>query len=103
MDILTVLTVLAVTIVVVTYFSSTLKRVAGLADSTIDTGIVVSETVLDLATDTVGTYKHEVKLSNAEKRSELLAKYENIGTIVGVDALDALHTKATTSETSKEG
>jgi len=79
-----------ITLVAIVYFSSTLKRIASLGDTTVDTGIVVAETALDLMDDTIGTYKHEVKLSNAEKRSELMDKYSNIGQIVSVNELDSL-------------
>jgi len=98
MDLLTVLTILAVTVVAVTYFSTTLKRIATLGDSAVDTGIVVTETILDLTTDTVGTYKHEVKLSNAEKRSELLEKYKQLNSIISVNELDALLADKTNKE-----
>ncbi len=95
MELLSILTVLAIVIVVVVYFSSTLTRIANLADGTIDTGISTIEVVNELTVDTVGTYKHEVKLSNAEKRADLMKKYSSLDKIYSVDDLDSLHAQAT--------
>lgn len=72
----------------VVYLGNSLTKVGNLTEKTVDTAITVTDTVNDLTVDTIGTYKHEVLLSNAEKRSQLLKQYDKIGEIVTINELD---------------
>lgn len=77
-------------IVAVLYFGSTIKRTVVLVDKAVDGTINIADTAIELGIDTTHTYKHEVLLSNNEKRRELMNKYQAIDTIVSIQDLDEM-------------
>lgn len=90
------LIIIAVAVVaVIVYFGSTLKSTAAVVNNTISTGGEIVNVGLDVAVDTAATYGVEVKLSNAEKRSELANIIEGLEHIVTCNDLEiALKGKA---------
>jgi len=92
MDMLSI-PVVILAIIVVFYFKNAIRATA----NTVESVVGVTNEVAD---DSLHTYKNEVRILNAEKRSEQLKKLSSMDTIVSNDDIEAMLNAA--SETSKE-
>ena len=72
------------------YFGSLVKKATKVVDHGLDTTIKTADIILELAEDTTGTYKHEVLLSNAQKRDKLVKKYNKMNQKTAISDLDKL-------------
>ena len=80
--------IIVIAVIVVIYFGKSLSSVADVANRGIKTTGNIVDTGLKLTDDTVSTYGFEVRISNAEKRTELAAALDALSQIVTVDDLE---------------
>jgi len=74
----------------VVYFGGSLAKLGNVAENVINTTANTTDSVLALTDDTINTYAFEVKLSNAEKRSELAANIKKLDSVTTLNDLDVM-------------
>jgi len=90
------ITYLIVAVAVIFYFGKAIKAMADSAERVVNTGAKIVDTVAEVTDDTAGTYAFDVKLDNAEHRSELAVRAANMTSIVTLDDLSTILAGKTT-------
>ena len=85
-----------------TAFKQLVNKTSEVAIKAVDTVGVIADNGLEIVSDTIPTYAHEVYIMNAEKRKELKEKYNTLGSIVNIEELNNLRENKTNKQTSGE-
>ena len=75
--------IIIITLAALFYFKNLIKKAASLAEKTV-------EVVADTTDDSLSTYSNEVKILNAEKRSEQFARISKLDNVVSNQEIEDL-------------